>query len=169
MSPARILVYFVRKDLRISDNPILHHLATSSDHGFTHFLPVFVVPAQQMEVSGFLKDGAQSPYPEARSEVAGFWRTGPHRTKFISQAVWNLKENLEKLGSSLTIRAGSHSDVLEGLVKHLDQKELKIAAVWMTGEEGYEEIRDEKAVAKICAQAGIDFRLWADEKYFIDE
>src|SRR4051812_20077249 len=79
MSDSKLLIYLMRRDLRVSDNPILHSLATEKDHGFTHLLPLYVFPAQQVEVSGFIHaEGKKSPYPEARSQVGGFWRCGPH-------------------------------------------------------------------------------------------
>ena len=84
MPTGRVLVYLVRHDLRVSDNPILHQLASAHDHGFTHLLPIFHFEPHQMEVSGFLKEGKQSPYPEAKSRVGGFWRCGPHRARFIA-------------------------------------------------------------------------------------
>lgn len=122
-----------------------------------------------MEVSGFIRDGSKSPYPEARSQVGGFWRCGPHRARFIGQSVWDLKESFRSLGVDLCLRAGRYEDVLQGLLRGLEQKEQKVAAVWMTAEESVEEKRDERAVSSLCAQHGVDFNTWQDEKYFIDD
>ena len=169
MSTSRVLVYLIRKELRVSDNPILHHLATSTDHGFTHLLPVFVIPPHQIEVSGFIKDGSKSPFPEARSEVAKYWRCGPHRAKFIGESVWNLKLSLESLDSGLVIRIGRLGDVVQQMIDGLQQKQLKVSTVWLTGLEGTEEKGEEEAVSAACDKAGIDFKLWVDEKYFVDE
>jgi len=169
MASSNVLVYLLRHDLRVSDNPILHHLVTTPDHGFTHLLPVYVFPANQIEVSGFLREGAGSPYPEARSEVGRFWRCGPHRVKFTAQAVWNLKDSLERLGSGLAVRVGTIKDVLESLIQGLASQNQKVGAVWLTAEEGVEEKRDEKAVSLVCATHEVAFKTWLDEKYFIDE
>ncbi|KAI0487467.1 DASH family cryptochrome [Xylaria cf. heliscus] len=169
MQDANILIYIVRHDLRVGDNPILHRLASSADHGFTHLLPVHIVAPYQIEVSGFLKDGETSPFPEARSEVARFWRCGPHRARFIAQSVWNMKENLTSLGNDLTIRIGRPEEILKNLVEGLREHGQKVGAVWMIGEEGYEEERDEKSVAEACSTLGIDLQVWVDEKYFIDD
>lgn len=169
MSKRNLLVYVVRHDLRVSDNPILHHLASTSDHGFTHVLPLFVILPHQIEVSGFLKEGARSPYPEARSEVGRYWRCGPHRATFIAQSVWNLKDNLEKLGSDLTIRIGTYDEVLKTLIEGLRGKGFDVGGVWTIGEEGFEEKRDEKTLSETCSSLNVDFRAWVDEKYFIDE
>lgn len=169
MHDVNILIYIVRRDLRVADNPILNHLASSTDHGFTHLLPVHIIAPNQIEASGFLKDGEKSPFPEARSEIAGFWRCGPHRARFIAHSLWNMKENLTKLGNDLTIRIGSPAEIVKGLVEGLKESQKPVGAVWMIGEEGFEEERDEKDVAKVCSAFGIDHQVWVDEKYFIDE
>ena len=162
-------MYLLRRDLRVSDNPILHYLATTSDHGFTHFLPVYVFPAHQVEVSGFLKGGEVSPYPPARSHVGKFWRCGPHRAKFTAETVWNLKENLEELGSGLSIRVGSHRDVLEHMINELKNTVPSVSEVWMTEEPSWEEVEEQESVSTLCSELNIEFKLWKDEKYFIDE
>ena len=105
MPDSNVLIYLLRRDLRVSDNPILHSLATSKNHGFTHVLPLYVFSAQQLEVKGFIPDSnTMSPYREARSKVGGFWRTGPHRVSFLAECIWDLKEGLEKVGSGLESR-----------------------------------------------------------------
>lgn len=169
MAKSNILIYILRHDLRLSDNPVFHRLATQGDHGFTHLLPVYVFPAQQIEVSGFLKAGSTSPYPEARSAVSKVWRTGPHRAKFITQSVWDLKQSLESVGSGLVIRVGLVADVVKGLLDGFGGREDTVGAVWMTGEEGVEERRDQRAVSAVCKKLGTDFKLWSDEKYYVDE
>src|SRR6187402_605128 len=122
MASTNVLVYLLRRDLRVSDNPILHHLATASNHGFTHLLPIYVWPAHQVEVSGFLQDGVASPYPEARSQTGHYWRCGPHRAKFTAQSAWNLKESLEALGSGLLLRVGMFAEVVDQVVQELAAK-----------------------------------------------
>lgn len=169
MSRGKLLVYLLRRDLRVSDNPILHHLATVSDHGFTHLLPVYVFPAHQVEISGFLKDGETSPYPPAKSEVGKFWRCGPHRAKFTAEAVWDLKNNLEELGSGLVIRAGNAKAVLEHLAKEFKDHGSEVSSVWMTEEPSWEEVQEQKSISSLCSEQGIEFKLWKDEKYFVDE
>lgn len=169
-SPSAVLVYVLRHDLRLSDNPIFHRLASQKDHGFAGLLPVYIFPAHQIEISGFLMDGATSPYPEARSSVSKVWRTGPHRAKFITQAVWNLKESLEAVGSGLLVRAGRPSDVVQSIIEGLEQQDGQhVGAVWMTSEEGVEERRDQREIATLCKKHELDFKLFDDEKYYVDE
>lgn len=174
MSPQRVLVYLLRRDLRVADNPIFHEisrLAEQSQRPFTHILPLYVFPAHQIEISGFLSDpDLKSPYPEARSEVAGFWRCGPFRAKFLCESVWDLKKDLESKGSGLAIRAGMLGPVLKDLLNQFEAREdAEISGVWMTEEEGVEEKREERAVRKASENAGVEFRLWVDEKFLVDE
>lgn len=176
MSPkARVLVYVLRRDLRLADNPIFHEvsrLSQQSQHPFTHFLPIYTFPANQVEVSGFLSSQAQkSPYPEARSQVGGFWRCGNLRAKFLAESVWDLKNDLERVGNGLQVRAGTVHDVVRSTLQgYADRKEdFEISGVWMTGEDGVEEKREERDVKKLCKEFGTDFKLWVDEKFLIDE
>lgn len=169
MAKTNVLIYLLRHDLRLSDNPIFHRLASQSDDGFTHLLPIYIFAAQQIEISGFIKDGSPSPYPEARSTVSKVWRTGPHRAKFIAQSVWNLKESLESVGSGIVLRVGKRSDVVRGVIEGLNEKGQHVGAVWLTSEEGVEERRDQKDISAVCHKLGADFKLWDDEKYYVDE
>jgi len=183
----RILIYLLRRDLRLSDNPVLDEVARrfagpsdgSSHHqpAFTHLLPVYVFQAQQVEVSGFLKasDSAKypkSPYPEARSQVAGFWRCGPHRAKFLAESVWDLKDSLERIGSGLEIRAGLLEDVVKDAFAFFEAEDRRFAevyGVWMTGEVAFEELQEERNVQRLVEEHGKEFRLFTDEKFFVDE
>lgn len=171
MPDSNVLIYLLRRDLRVSDNPILHSLATSKNHGFTHVLPLYVFSAQQLEVKGFIPDSnTRSPYREARSKVGGFWRTGPHRVSFLAECIWDLKEGLEKAGSGLCVRVGMVGDVVDDMLRKIDAKgEIKVGGVWMVEEEGVEEKQEENQVKKACRDADVEFKIWTDEKYLIDE
>lgn len=173
MGSSRVLIYVLRRDLRLHDNPIFHEIPRSSSPShptsFSHLLPLYVFPAQQVEVSGLLSSGAQSPFPEARSQVGRFWRCGPHRARFLAESVWDCKQSLEGVGSGLEIRAGLLGDVVKDLAARLREAGLDVAAVWMTREDGVEERREESAVRRAAEDAGAQFRLWKDEKYFVDE
>ena len=169
MAAGKLLIYILRRDLRVADNPIFHHLASSSDHGFTHVLPIYVFNAQQLEVSGFVKDGEKSPYPPARGKVSNFWRCGSFRAKFLAQSVWDLKYSLESIGSGLLLRPGSIQDVLKHVLKSFEGTSESVGGVWMTEERPHEELVEQNAIAKICNEAKISFKLWQDEKYLIDE
>ena len=175
MSPQRILIYLLRRDLRLADNPIfheIHKLSQSSHCPFTHLLPIYVFPAQQVEVSGFLANqDSRSPFPEARSEVGKFWRCGPFRVKFLVESLWDLKKDLDGVGNGLVLRVGTLGQVVNDLLHAFKKSEedASVAAIWMTAEEGVEEKREESDVRRATESEGIDFRLWRDEKYFVDE
>jgi deoxyribodipyrimidine photo-lyase len=132
----KILIYLFRRDLRVSDNPVFHeicraHASGASPH-FTHVMPLYVFPAQQMEVSGFLRTSEsnptpKSPYPEARSEVGKFWRCGSHRAKFMAESVWDLKKSLDKKDSGLCIRVGRLAEVVQDALDFYEKEGLDTA------------------------------------------
>ena len=158
----------------MADNPIFHEISKlyqGPDPKFTHVLPIYIIPAQQIEVSGFLSSAQErSPFPEARSQVGGFWRCGPHRAKFLAESVWDLKTDLKDLGSDLIIRVGMVGQVMEELLGAFKQtNDIDPVGVWMTSEEAVEEKREQQDIRRITEAEGIDFRLWTDEKYYIDE
>ncbi len=157
----------------MADNPLLYEISKTFQqpaHSYTHLLPVYVFAAQQIEVSGFLSsDSDQSPFPEARSATAGFWRCGPHRAKFLAESVWEVKKSLAAIGSGLEIRVGMVGEVVKEMLDVFEKENTEVAGVWMTSEEGVEEKREERDVRTATRQAQTEFRLFADEKYYIDE
>jgi deoxyribodipyrimidine photo-lyase len=163
-----ILIYVLRRDLRLDDNPVFHEISQlylSGKARFTHVLPLYIFNARQVEVSGFYAS-SPSPYPEAKSPVGKFWRCGPHRARFLCESVWDLKQTLESVHSGLCIRAGSLQDVVGSALESL---EAEVVGVWMTGDVTPEELEDEANVRSIVEAKGKEFRLFKDEKYFIDE
>lgn len=173
MSSARVLIYLLRRDLRLADNPVFHEISKTfhqSQHPYTHLLPVYVFAAQQVEVSGFLSSATErSPYPDARSQAGGFWRCGHHRSRFLAESVWDLKRSLEGAGSGLEIRVGMLGQVVEKLLDRFAEESTEVVGVWMTEEEGVEEKKEERDVRKAAEDARTSFRLWVDEKYYVDE
>lgn len=174
MASPRVLIYLLRRDLRMVDNPIFHDISTTfsqSQHPYTHLLPLYVFPAQQVELSGFLKStDDRSPYPEARSQVGNFWRCGPHRAKFLAESVWDLKSALEGVGSGLCIRVGMTGEVVRDLLQGFkEDHQMGTYGVWMTSEEGSEEKQEERDVEQVVEEEGSQFKLWPDEKYYVDE
>ena len=175
MSTPRVLIYLLRRDLRLKDNPVFHEISKSyqqSHRPYTHLLPLYIFPAQQLEVSGFLSsESDRSPFPEARSQSGSFWRCGPHRAKFLAESVWDLRQSLEGVGSGLEIRVGLVGQVIKEILDTYKQGQAQgdIVSVWMTSEEGVEEQREERDIRKEVERAGKEFKLWSDEKYYIDE
>ncbi|KAF1808836.1 cryptochrome [Eremomyces bilateralis CBS 781.70] len=195
---SKVLIYLLRRDLRVTDNPVLDEVARlyegrdSGEHissqpvpDFTHLLPLYVFPAQQVDVSGFLhKDartretGSRKPYAPARSQVGNFPRTGPHRAKFTAESVWDLKQSFQKLGSDLVIRAGRLAEVLDDMIEQFERDDsvlstedgrLELVGVWMTSDALPEEKEDEAQIKAVLENGGKQFRLFGDEKYFVDD
>ena len=170
---SRVLIYLLRRDLRLADNPVFTEISKTfqqSQRSPTFFLPIYIFAAQQIEVSGFLSsDAERSPFPEARSNVAGFWRCGHHRAKFLAESVWDLKRSLRSIGSDLEIRVGLAGLVVQELLDAFKKGNTEVVAVWMTDEEGEEEKKEERDVKKATERAGAEFKLWTDEKYYIDD
>ena len=173
MSIPRVLIYLLRRDLRFADNPILSEISKTfqqSQHPYTHLLPVYVFAAQQIETSGFLSsDTDRSPFPAARSNAGGFWRCGPHRAKFLAESVWDLKKSMQGIGSDVEVRVGMLGQVAKDLLDGFEKEKAEVVGIWMTEEEGVEEKREERDVRKATEVAGKEFKLWTDEKYFVDE
>jgi deoxyribodipyrimidine photo-lyase len=175
-APPRILVYLMRRDLRLSDNPIFHAITTelaSTNPSFTHLLPIYVFSARQIEISGLraLESPSSWPYAEARSRVGGYWRCGPHRARFLAESVWDLKQTMENVGSGLFIRAGHLGDEIKRVCEHVEKagKGAKVVGVWMTAEVGSEELQEEEEVEKNIESFGGKLKLFTDEKYFVHE
>lgn len=85
--------------------------------------------------------------------------------------MWDLKTDLQKHDSDLTIRVGTVGDVVRSVLQgYQDRKdETEIHGVWMTGEEGVEEKREERDVRRLCDEFKTEYKIWTDEKYFVDE
>ncbi|KAL6871321.1 hypothetical protein J3F83DRAFT_760679 [Trichoderma novae-zelandiae] len=171
MSGGRIVVYLLRRDLRTADNPIFYYLSiTAGRHGYTHLLPVYVLPSDQIELSGFLKDGQRLPLPYSMADTSKYWKCGIHRAKFLAESAWDLKSKLEALGSGLIVRAGSFPDVLKSIVQHYagNPEGPQVAAVWLTKGFLLEEVSEQRAIAVVCDEVGIRCTPFRDQKWFID-
>jgi deoxyribodipyrimidine photo-lyase len=188
MSAPKILLYLVRRDIRLSDNPIFHEIASSFNElgcRFTHLLPLYIFSANQIETSGLFS--GKTDFPPARSRVGGFWRCGQHRAKFLGECLWELKDSLKAINSDLSLRAGYADQIIEQIldghskpgtptpddVSERSSSELgvkgHVVEVWMTGEKTTEEQTDEKKIRRLVEKRGLTFRLFKDEKYFVDE
>lgn len=91
-SPAhRLAIHWFRRDLRILDNPALHHAAARSEA----VLPVYIL----------------SDWKGAHP-----W-TGPERQAFLCQCLASLAGNLGTVGGRLIVRSGPADAMLEELVR----------------------------------------------------
>lgn len=81
-----------------------------------------------------------------------------------------MKVALEGVGSGLVVRVGMVGQVVKELIDGFKKNgEVENVGVWMTSEEGVEEKREERDVRRVVEGDGKEFKLWRDEKYFIDE
>lgn len=88
----------------------------------------------------------------------------------MAESVWDLKKDLENVGSGLEIRTGKVKDVVKSILDgYRDREDVEVHGVWMTSEEAWEEKYEEEEVEKLASAENIDFTLWPDEKYFVDE
>lgn len=67
------------------------------------------------------------------------------------------------------VRIGEFDEVLNHLIESLHDNSQSVDTVWMTEEPSKEELDDQNAIASVCSEKSINFKLWQDEKYFIDE
>lgn len=157
------LIYILRNDLRLADSPVFHALSDKSK-GFSHVLPVFILPPSRIEVSGLAS--SKSPYPDARSRVGNFWRCGPHRAKFVAEAVFDVKRALQALGSDLVIRVGPPEDVVDRMLES-DALRGKTGAVWMTRDWATEEMAEERRIQKVVQAHNVEWTVWDGEDTLI--
>ena len=89
----------------------------------------------------------------------------------MAESVWDLKKSLEGIGSGLEIRVGMLGQVVKDILDAFrqDEQRAEVIGVWMTSEEGVEEQREERDVKNVVEGDGKEFKLWTDEKYYIDE
>lgn len=85
-----------------------------------------------------------------------------------------MKERLEGLGcgSGLQIRVGLIGDVVKNILEYYSKSgdsRGEISGIWMTENASLEEKEEERSVREFAKQNGVDFKLWGDEKYFMDE
>uniref|UniRef100_A0A832DMT6 Cryptochrome DASH n=1 Tax=Ignavibacterium album TaxID=591197 RepID=A0A832DMT6_9BACT len=80
------IIYWFRNDLRLHDQPIWKKLENQKN---ALLLPIFC-----FDERWFVK------------HKLGFPKTGSFRTKFLNESVYNLKTNLQKIGSDLLITFG---------------------------------------------------------------
>lgn len=85
-------ILWFRNDLRIHDNEALHEAIRMADE----VLPVYVFDDRTFQ--------GNTSY--------GFDKTGKYRAKFIEEAVTNLRQSLQSLGSDLIVRSGIAEDVI---------------------------------------------------------
>ncbi|MEO1515138.1 MAG: DASH family cryptochrome [Bacteroidota bacterium] len=122
MKRKRVIVWF-RQDLRLHDNEALSHALSSAEE----VIPVFVFDSRTFQ----------------GTTRFGFPKTGVHRAKFIIEAVQDLRQSLQAIGSDLYVRVGKPEDILFELAR-----EVKTSWIFCNRERTYEEIKVQDALER---------------------
>lgn len=126
MNKKKVLLWF-RNDLRLHDNESLQEALATADEIY----PVYVFDDRVFK--------GQSSY--------GLRKTGKFRARFILDSVADLRNSLEKRGSSLIVRSGYPEEIIFDLAK-----ELKTTWVFCNRERTYEEV---------LVQDNLEKNLWS--------
>mmetsp|Transcript_19646 Transcript_19646/g.54802 ORF Transcript_19646/g.54802 Transcript_19646/m.54802 type:complete len:584 (+) Transcript_19646:357-2108(+) len=150
----RRLIVWLRNDLRLTDNPLLHEAASlcSKAQGqakYDEVLPVYIFDPRTYAV---LKTGD--------------FKTGVYRASFVVQSVRDLKAGLRQTtGSDLLVLVGKPEEVIPGLV-HGCQSPLVLSSQEVTSEELKVEAALERALKPV---GGKLTRLWSNTLYHMDD
>jgi deoxyribodipyrimidine photo-lyase len=128
------IIYWLRHDLRLHDNPVLAALPAATGA----LLPVYC-----FDPASFGPD----PY-------LGLPKVGPHRMAFLLASLADLQASYAKLGSGVHFVVGRPAEVLPGLVRQLGAQ-----AVWASAEHTTEEATAAAALAAALGPA-VPLRLF---------
>ena len=70
----------------------------------------------------------------------------------------------------MEIRVGSAKDALQSILEgDRERDDVEVEGLWLTREDAWEEYEEEEEMRELMERDGKEFKLWADEKYFVDE
>ncbi|PRY89981.1 DASH family cryptochrome [Mongoliibacter ruber] len=143
MKYRRIIVWF-RNDLRVHDHAPLF---SASENG-AELIPVYCFDPRMFS-----------------RENLGFPKTGPHRAKFLLQAVDNLRSKLREIGSDLIICQGKPEEVIYDLAV-----ELQADAVYFSEEVTSEEKFVEESLEKNLWKKGVKTEsFWQSTLFHLED
>lgn len=143
MKDKRVVVWF-RNDLRVHDHAPLFSAAELASE---------VIPVYCFDPRLFVRD------------ELGFTKTGPHRAKFLSEAVDNLRKNLQNLGSQLIICQGNPEEEVYNLAV-----EYEADAVFFSEEVTSEEKSVEKKLEQNLWKKGIKTKgFWQSTLFHLED
>lgn len=124
-----IAICLFRNDLRIHDNPILHHAQKSIAN---YILPVYIFDPQFFDIS-------RIPGLSEKHEPPTTWfyklpRNSNNRVKFVMEAVSDLQASLKRRGSDLCVQFGKPDVVLGRIVDRLVQDGYQIQGLYYSRE-----------------------------------
>jgi deoxyribodipyrimidine photo-lyase len=133
------IIFWFRNDLRLHDNETFLEASKAGN-----VVPVYVFDTRYFE-KNFL----------------GFKRTGAFRTKFLLEAVEDLRKNLREQGSDLIVRIGYADEIIAQIAKDLDA-----TAVYASKEVTQDETTIEALLSKQIKPLNIDIDLiWTATLY----
>ena len=139
--PSRTLLVWIRHELRVRDNPLLSpatalpRLSKEQHDQFQRLVPVFVLDPRQLS---------------GQTHEFGLARYSSHRSRFLFEALSDLKSSLQRLGSDLVIRSGTPSEVLAAVAKDTGATD----AVWAF-HVGTEEAADAQSTREALGNVGV--------------
>ncbi|QRR02318.1 deoxyribodipyrimidine photo-lyase [Dyadobacter sandarakinus] len=134
---ARRIIYWFRNDLRLFDNEALRSAIDAGDE----IIPVYVFDPRQFETTKL-----------------GFRRTGTLRTRFLMEAVEDLRRNIREKGGDLMIRVGEPEKIVSQLAE-----QYQASHVYASKEIAPQETRIESSLSKNLKVGNVDIELyWMD-------
>lgn len=140
--PKTVLIWY-RNDLRVHDHaPLVAASGTAS-----HVLPVYVIDPRAWTSTAF-----------------GIPRMSARRVQFLLEALHDLRQSLERLGSTLVVRVGAPEEIMPQLAA-----QVHADALYLHEEVTSEELDLEEAVLNKMPEA-LDVRyFWGSTLYDIDD
>lgn len=133
------IIFWFRNDLRLHDNEAFLEASKAGN-----VIPVYVFDQRYFD-KNFL----------------GFKRTGLFRTKFLLEAVEDLRRNLQQKGSDLIVRTGIAEDIIARIAKESDA-----TAVYAGKEVTQDETTIEASLSKVLKPLNIEIELiWSATLY----
>eukprot|EP01126_Amoeba_proteus_P002197 TRINITY_DN10689_c0_g1_i2.p1 TRINITY_DN10689_c0_g1~~TRINITY_DN10689_c0_g1_i2.p1 ORF type:complete len:587 (-),score=69.86 TRINITY_DN10689_c0_g1_i2:182-1942(-) len=120
MRSVRVFVVWFRTDLRLHDHEPLHLVVKEAQAG-DKLLPIYCFDPRQFAPSfgltrKLLSNGSTEGQPEGLGLIP---KTGPHRSRFLLEAIQDLHTSLKRLGSGLCLRSGKPEEVLPAIMSEL--------------------------------------------------
>jgi deoxyribodipyrimidine photo-lyase len=128
------LIYWLRHDLRLHDNPVLAALPAAT----AALLPVYCIDPDYFGPDAYL----------------GLPKVGPHRLAFLLASLADLQASYARLGSGVHFMVGRPAEVLPALARQLGAQ-----AVWASAEHTTEEATAATALAAALGPA-VSLRLF---------
>lgn len=142
MTKKRIIIWY-RNDLRISDNEPLNKALKAGGE----IIPVYCFDPRQFGKTDF-----------------GFPKTGAFRAKFLLESVADLRDSLRKLGSNLVIRQELPEIAIPAIAE-----QFNATSVYFQKEVTSEEIKVEKALARVSKSIGVELKSFSGHTLYHPE